>query len=304
MRALLMSVLLATLVAPAWGDPEALRAEAATAAAEGRTDDAIDRYEALLRMAPDDGAAHYQLAVLLMDGGVDLDAAAGHFQRAGELGFQPLGVGYRLSRIHARQGREEEALEQLEAIAAAGFGLIGLVEGQEDYASLEGNERYKAAVDAIRAARYPCDADPRHHAFDFWIGDWNVSNNGQHAGTNSIQPILGHCTLLEQWTDVTGGEGKSFNYYDPGRDHWRQIWISDSGSVIEFTGEARDGGIYYTAETVNPADGSVTLHRFDFTRNGDGTVRQHWQTSTDGGATFTTVWDGHYERRAGTGERP
>jgi hypothetical protein len=67
-----------------------------------------------------------------------------------------------------------------------------------------------------------------------------------------------------------GTFGKSFNYYDPGRDHWRQIWIGDSGSFIEFTGEARDGGIFFTAETNNPADGGET-----------------WQS----------IWDGRYERK-------
>jgi len=100
--------------------------------------------------------------------------------------------------------------------------------------------------------------------------------------------------IFEEWESASGSNGKSFNYYDPGYDHWRQIWIGDSGSIIEFTGKARDGGIFYTAETVDPADRSVTLHKFEFTRHENSDVRQFWQTSTDGGETYSTIWDGRY----------
>jgi len=258
----------------------------------------VESLRVAVEQAPNDGAAHYQLAVALMDEAMDDDEATSHFEKAGELGFQPQGVAYRLSRIYARNDQSEKALVQIEGLADAGFGAIGLVEGQPDYASVRDEPRFIAAVEAIRAARYPCDADDRHHAFDFWLGEWDVTQDGQFAGTNDIQSILGHCVIFEQWAGASGTEGKSFNYYDPGHDHWRQIWVGDSGTFIEFTGQAHDGGIYYTAETIDPADSSVTHHKFEFTRNGDGTVRQFWATSTDDRATWTTIWDGHYERQA------
>ncbi len=278
MRTLVIILSLALIAGVTWADVESLRET--------------------LEQAPDDGAAHYQLAVALMDEVMDDDEAVEHFERAGELGFQPQGVAYRLSRIYARKKQTEKALAQLEALAEAGFGAIGLIEGQDDYDSVRDEPRYVAAVESIRAARYPCDADDRHHGFDFWIGEWDVTQKGQFAGTNDIQSILGHCVIFEQWVGASGTEGKSFNYYDPGHDHWRQIWVGDGGTFIEFTGQARDGGIFYTAETINPADSSVTHHKFEFTQNGDGTVRQFWATSTDDRATWTTIWDGHYERRA------
>jgi len=257
----------------------------------------IESLRDILEQHPDDGATHYQLAVILMDEFKDDDEAASHFEKAGELGFQSQGVAYRLSRIYARENRVEKALAQLEGLAAAGFGSIGLIDGQSDYDSISSEPRYLAAVQSIRAARYPCDADDRHHSFDFWLGRWNVTQNGQFAGTNDIQSILGHCVIFEQWVGASGTEGKSFNYYDPGHNHWRQIWVSDSGSIIEFTGEARDGGIFYTAETVDPSDGSVTHHKFEFTQYEDGAVRQFWATSTDDQQSWTTIWDGRYERQ-------
>ncbi len=246
----------------------------------------------------DGGAYHYQLGSQLMDSGEDLEAAAQHLERAAELGFQPLGAAYRLSRIYAQQGETDRALQQLEILATGGFGQINLLEAEPDFDSLRADARFVAATATIRASRFPCEADERHHAFDFWIGEWNVTQNRQFAGTNSVQPILGHCTIFEQWQSASGGLGKSFNFYDPGSDHWRQIWISDNGTFIEFTGEARDGGIFFTAQTTTPVDGSVTDHKFEFTQLEGGIVRQSWETSTDGGATWTAIWDGRYERKA------
>jgi hypothetical protein len=43
------------------------------------------------------------------------------------------------------------------------------------------------------------------------------------------------------------------------------------------------------------ADGTVATDRITFTPNDDGSVRQHWETSTDG-KTWTTAFDGHYVR--------
>ena len=297
MRALFSLLFFFSFAGIAAADVDALRDDANAAAAAGDTDKAIALFAEIIEEAPEDGSAHYRLGSMLMDNDGDLDEAAAHFERAGELEFQAIGVAYRLSRIYARTGRESDALDQLESMADNGFGLPNMIEGQDDYASISDEPRYSAALETIRAARFPCDAGEKHHAFDFWIGEWDVTQGGQTAGINNIQPILGHCVIFEQWESATGNFGKSFNYYDPGYDHWRQIWVGDAGSFIEFTGQARDGGIFYTAETINPEDGAVTHHKFEFTQNEDGSVRQFWATSTDAMLNWTTIWDGHYERR-------
>lgn len=298
MRALTIVLITSVLTTTAWADLKSLRQEVIVATAAGETDLAAIKLRQVLELAPDDGASHYQLGSLLMDNNGDFDEAVLHFERAGDLEFQPLGVAYRLSRLYARAGRDAKALEEMEVLAVGGFGLLNLIDGEADYDGIRNSPRFAKALESIRAARFPCAADERHRAFDFWIGEWDVTQNGQFAGTNSIQPILGQCAIFEQWESASGSLGKSFNYYDPGHDRWRQIWISDSGTFIEFTGEARDNGIFYTAETVNPTDGSVTHHKFEFTQIDKGSVRQYWQTSTDGGESWQSIWDGRYERTA------
>lgn len=294
MRKLISTLFLCGLAATALGDLASLRNEAQIAAAAGEVEVAADKLKQILELTPDDGAVHYQLGTLLMDNDGDIFDALTHFRRAGDLEFRPMGVAYRLSRIYAQTGRNNDALEQLEVMADGGFGQLNLVEKQADYADIQDHPRFAAALETIRSARFPCAADERHHAFDFWIGEWTVTQNGQFAGDSSVQPLLGHCTVFEQWESANGGFGKSFNYYDPGQDHWRQIWIGDNGSFIEFTGQARDDGIFFTAETTNPADGVVTHHKFEFTRIGESDVRQYWETSIDGGETWQSIWDGRY----------
>lgn len=144
--------------------------------------------------------------------------------------------------------------------------------------------------------RYPCKDSEEHRAFDFWVGNWNVTMGGKQAGTNEIKLILGDCVLFENWTGAQGPTGKSFNYYDRAEGHWRQIWIDDRGGVIEFTGEVRDGAMYYTAST-KTRDGVTVEHKLSFSQNDDGSVRQLWDQSSDGGETWQTVWDGHYVRK-------
>ena len=122
MRLLLAVLLVFSFSQAVWGDVETLRAEANAAANEGILDEAAAKFRELLAVAPDDGAAHYRLGSLLMDKDEDLSEAIVHFERAGELDFQPQGVGYRLSRIYARSGQTEQALIQLETIAAASIG--------------------------------------------------------------------------------------------------------------------------------------------------------------------------------------
>lgn len=49
-------------------------------------------------------------------------------------------------------------------------------------------------------------------------------------------------------------------------------------------------------ETKAPG-GGIAQQRLAFTPNPDGTVRQFWEMSGDGGATWTVLFDGLYTRQ-------
>ena len=147
-------------------------------------------------------------------------------------------------------------------------------------------------------APQPCNG-PKHRQFDFWIGQWSVSSNGQVAGTNSIQPILNGCVLLENWqgAGIGGLAGSSFNLYDQARDQWHQTWVDGSGTLLELNGGLKGGNMVLIGERPAADGNGTTTHRITWTPNPDGTVRQLWDASSDG-ENWTVLFDGLYEKVA------
>ena len=98
-----------------------------------------------------------------------------------------------------------------------------------------------AAVHAdsvYRAGNYaaaPCESRPESRQFDFWVGEWDVTTpKGAHAGSSSVQKILGGCVVFENWTPASGAAGKSLNAYNSKLKMWQQFWTSASGNVTEY----------------------------------------------------------------------
>ncbi len=151
-----------------------------------------------------------------------------------------------------------------------------------------------AAAAAADAQRHPCRDRAESHQFDFWIGDWNVSDpDGKPLGVNHVTRDLEGCVLRESWTGVHGGKGTSVNFYDPASKHWHQVWTDDSGVITHYVGELRDGAMRFHGEGFGDADG-VSHHRtMDFIPRSDGSVRQLFKDSDDG-KTWKTTLDGIY----------
>lgn len=141
----------------------------------------------------------------------------------------------------------------------------------------------------------PCSA-PEHRQFDFWIGDWEVTDPaGAPQGTNRIEPILGGCVLKESWSGTGGSEGNSFNLYHAPTRRWHQTWVDDHGTLLLLDGGLEDGSMVLTG-TSKARDGGTVSHRITWTPRPDGSVRQHWQTSRDDGATWSDAFDGTYRK--------
>ena len=146
-------------------------------------------------------------------------------------------------------------------------------------------------------AAAPCVNDPERHRFDFWIGKWTVTTKtGAVAGNSVIESVSGGCALLENWTSLSGGHGKSLNAYNPRTRQWQQYWIGQDGAVSEFrTSEFKDGNmIFFIKDESKPR----SIVRLTFTPLDSATVRQHSESSSDGGRSWTTQYDFYYHRKA------
>ncbi len=117
----------------------------------------------------------------------------------------------------------------------------------------------------------PCATGP-HRDFDFWVGEWDVTNNatGQEGSTNRVENLLDGCLIAENWTAANGSRGRSLNSYDADIGMWRQTWVPanplgiirmagglDAEGVMTMDGERiTAGGIaildHYEWEVVEP----------------------------------------------------
>ena len=79
-----------------------------------------------------------------------------------------------------------------------------------------------------------CDSQ-EYRQFDFWVGDWDVTSNGQPAGTNSIHAIHNGCAPCRKTGRAPGHggiSGTSFNIYDQATGRWHQTWVDSSGTLL------------------------------------------------------------------------
>jgi hypothetical protein len=140
----------------------------------------------------------------------------------------------------------------------------------------------------------PCSA-PEAKQFDFWIGDWDVfTPDGKLAGTNKISKLYG-CVLHESWANPKI-QGQSFNVFDADRGVWHQTWVDSTGSLLVTEGAFRAGSMVLSDATLPGKKDTKQVNEITWTPNADGTVRQHWRVSADGGKTWTTSFDGKYIR--------
>jgi ketosteroid isomerase-like protein len=146
------------------------------------------------------------------------------------------------------------------------------------------------ACSAFARSTPPCTA-PEYKQFDFWLGDWDVFDQG--ATTSSarvrVDRILDGCVLREQYHDPTGTVGESFTIYDSARRLWHQTWVTNRGRLLTIEGDAHDSslvlaGAYYRG------NGEEVRVRGTWTPQGNN-VRESAVTSSDSGKTWQPWFD-------------
>lgn len=137
-------------------------------------------------------------------------------------------------------------------------------------------------------------AELTYRQFDFLLGDWNVAtSDGKLIGHDHIERAYGGCVVQEHWTSVDGGTGSSFSLYDMSRKVWHQTWVDSTGTLVVLEGGLKGGGMVMTGEMVQ--DGKRVQDRMSWAPK-DGKIRQLWETSSDGGKTWQTIFDVYYSK--------
>ena len=157
------------------------------------------------------------------------------------------------------------------------------------------------ASPAAATAPGPCSG-PERRAFDFWIGEWEVTGpKGNVVGHSRIESILGGCAIAEHWSSATGNganDGKSYNIYNADLKRWEQFWVDASGSRLMLSGGIVDGSMVLEGrQDLAAADGVHQRERITWTPNADGSVRQLWESTGPQGG-WSVAFDGAYTRKA------
>jgi len=148
----------------------------------------------------------------------------------------------------------------------------------------------------------PCAAAEQRQ-FEFWVGEWDADWPGEKPGeiehgTNSIRRVLDGCVVEENFS---GGSdmhlrGMSYSIFVIPAKTWKQTWVDNEGSYLDFSGEFKNGQMILSRQAVQ-ADGTRFLQRMVWKNIRYEEFDWSWEKSLDNGKTWQVVWPIHYRRR-------
>lgn len=252
---------------------------------------AAQLYAAAVKDDPRNARAWYRLGVAdtVLKRNADAKAA---LNKSLALGYDAMSVHYRLAALAAAQSDAATAVAELQAATAARPIPPEALTGDERFTTISKTPQYVAFIDAQNHVFHPCRFDTAYHALDFWTGDWNVTVQNAPAGTSHVEAAMDGCAVLETWHGNYGDDGRSISSYDAGSRHWSQHYVTGRGAVNEYTGTVlTDGSVQFLTGT------GKALTRMTYTRLADRTVRQRFETSSDGGSTWKLLNDLIYTKQ-------
>jgi len=209
---------------------------------------------------------------------------------------------YRLSKTYMSTRDENNAMNNLQKAVEKGYSNFVDMDTASEFLSLHSKGEFKLIVIKAKNNAFPCMNDPHNREFDFWVGEWNAYITGTNilVGHSVIEKASGDCMILENWTSVRMPfNGKSMNFINPETKKWEQVWVGSNGGgnqVGKFiNGEYKDSVMRFEFQTTD-AQNNKLIGRFSFFNQGPRQVRQLNETSSDGGKTWTIVYDFTYKR--------
>jgi tetratricopeptide (TPR) repeat protein len=294
MAAFLVSVPLAALGAtgasPTWE-------QAGAVYQKGDWKAAAEAYGAITKREPGNGRAWYRLGVSYAKLGRPKEALPAYL-KAETIGQNPT-VRYSLACAYANLADTTQAYAWLEKAIAGGFRSPETMKSDSDLEALRSSSHFQSLLERAEWNKQPCAHAAENRQFDFWLGEWEVrSPEGAMAGRNSITRENGDCWIHEHWAGAMAGTGESVNFYNATTKKWHQTWVDDQGAIAEFDGDFRDGAMRLEGYRQGPNNDQIPA-RLTLTPLPDGRVRQLGENSTDGGKTWTVLYDLFYTRKDG-----
>ena len=160
-----------------------------------------------------------------------------------------------------------------------------------------------SAQQTSTAPHNPCTASQQKQ-FDFWVGEWDLTWPGEKSGetghgTNSIKRILDGCVVQENFSgaDSMHLRGTSVSTFDARSLHWKQTWVDNEGSYLDFAGDFNNGQMILQRE-FSQKDGTRIMQRMVWKNITANEMEWSWEASRDGGKTWQVNWPIHYKRKS------
>ncbi len=156
---------------------------------------------------------------------------------------------------------------------------------------------FAAARGVSSASLKPCSA-AAYRTFDFWLGQWDITEDGAPAGTNVVEPLLGGCAIRESYLDPDGGSvGTSLNSYDADTKQWRQTWVADYGVAYRMAGNLNaSGAMVLTGERISALNGRHLFDTWTWTPVDGNTMVQTGRITVPATGRDEQFWNGEYHR--------
>ena len=143
----------------------------------------------------------------------------------------------------------------------------------------------------------PC-CTSEHRQFDFWLGSWVVFDTlGNEVGINNIVLLQDSCLIQENWTGSGGGTGTSYNYYNSTDHSWNQLWIDNSGSVLEMKGRYEKGMMILESQYQKGMNMLMFKNRISWEEMPDGSIVQTWDALNECGKLQRRLFKGIYRKQ-------
>jgi len=161
-----------------------------------------------------------------------------------------------------------------------------------------------AAIALAMQASHAAPAAQPADLFDFWLGDWSVTWKNADGTTgkahNHVARILDGQVIEEQFDEDAADppphlRGRSLSVLQKATGLWRQSWSDNQGGFFAFTASV-DGDKRIFATDLRTDGAQVKGQRMVFRDIAKDSFTWDWESTTDGGKTWTLNWQLSYKR--------
>jgi hypothetical protein len=263
---------------------------------QGRWEDVIVEYRAILAASPEDRMSWLRIAQAERELGRH-EAALATLDEARRASAPEAMIELERARNLLALSRREEAIGALEAADHLGLRARAVLEDEPEFDSIRDDERFAYVQRNVRARVLPCEGSPTAAQFDFWLGRWEVRRpDSTLLGYDTITKGDGGCSLHEQWEGNTGSTGTSLLFYLASRGQWRQVWVGSGATLIDMTGGLIDGEMRMEGTIEYVDQNRVAAFRGTWAVAADGRVRQRMEEFDIATGSWLLWFDGLFRR--------